>query len=222
MKRIGIIGAGRFGASLAESLAEHGAEVLLIDQNREIIQEVSEFVTKAVEGDSSSKRTLEDAGFQECDVVVVAIGTNLEGSIMATVNCKELGVPTVMAKANSDIHGKILKRVGADVVVYPNRDCAKRIARTLLSKGSVDLFEISDGFSIAEIDVPDWLKNKTLAEAEVRKTFGITVLCVRRLAEEPTQPRTIIIPTADEVIQPDDKLLVFGIDKKIDAIAQDT
>jgi trk system potassium uptake protein TrkA len=222
MKRIGIIGAGRFGASLAESLAEHGAEVLLIDQNREIIQEFSEFVTKAVEGDASSKRTLEDAGFQECDVVVVAIGTNLEGSIMATVNCKELGVPTVMAKANSDLHGKILKRVGADVVVYPNRDCAKRIARTLLSKGSVDLFEISDGFSIAEIDVPESLKNKTLAEAEVRKNFGVTVLCVRRLANDPAQPRAIIIPTADEVIQPDDKLLVFGIDKKIDTIAQDT
>ena len=141
---------------------------------------------------------------------------------MATVNCKELGVPTVVAKANSDIHGKILKRVGADVVVYPNRDRAQRLARTLLSKGSVDLFEISDGFSIAEIDVPESLKNKSLAEAEVRKNFGITVLCVRRLAEDPTQPRVIILPSADEVILPDDKLLVFGLDKLIDTIAQDT
>ena len=222
MKRIGIIGAGRLGASLAETLAEHGAEVLLIDKDREIIQEFSEFVTKAVEGDASNSRTLEDAGFQECDVVVVAIGSNLEGSIMATVNCKELGVPTVVAKANSDMHGKILKRVGADLVVYPNRDCAKRLARTLLSKGSVDLFEISDGLSIAEIDVPESLKNKTLSEAEVRKNFGVTVLCVRRLAEDPTQPRAIIIPTADEVILPDDKLLIFGLDKKIDTLAQDT
>lgn len=222
MKRIGIIGAGRFGASLAESLAEHGAEVLLIDEKREVIQEFSEFVTKAVEGDVTNVRTLEDAGFQECDVVVIAIGTNIEGSIMATVNCKELGVPTVVAKANSDLHGKILKRVGADVVVYPNRDCAKRLARTLLSKGSVDLFEISDGFSVAEIDVPESLKNKTLAEAEVRKNFGVTVLCVRRLADDPTQPRTVIIPTAQEVIQPDDKLLIFGEDKQINDMAQDT
>lgn len=222
MKRIGIIGAGRFGASLAESLAERGAEILMIDKNREVIQEFSEFVTKAVEGDASNSRTLEDAGFQECDVAVVCIGTNIEGSIMATVNCKELGIRQVVAKANSDMHGKILKRVGADVVVYPNRDRAQRLARTLLSKGGVDLFEISDGFSIAEIDVPDPLKNKTLAEAEVRKNFGITVLCVRRLADDPAQPRTIIVPTADEVILPEDKLLVFGIDKKIDAIAQDT
>lgn len=222
MKRIGIIGAGRFGSSLAESLAEHGAEVLLIDQNREVIQELSEFVTRAVEGDVTNQRTLEDAGFQECDVVVVAIGNNLEGSIMATVNCKALGVPTVVAKANSDVHGKILQRVGADMVVYPNRDSSHRLARTLLSKGSVDLFEISDGFSIAEIDVPESLRNKSLAQAEARKHLGVTVLCVRRLAEDPTQPRTVIIPTADEIIQPDDKLLIFGTDKKIDALAQDT
>ena len=222
MKRIGIIGAGRFGSSLAESLAEHGAEVLLIDQNREIIQELSEFVTRAVEGDVTNRRTLEDAGFQECDVVVVAIGNNLEGSIMATVNCKALGVPTVVAKANSDVHGKILQRVGADMVVYPNRDSSHRLARTLLSKGSVDLFEISDGLSVAEIDVPESLRNKSLAQAEARKHLGVTVLCVRRLAEDPTQPRTVIIPTADEIIQPDDKLLIFGTDKKIDALAQDT
>ncbi len=222
MKRIGIIGAGRFGSSLAESLAEHGAEVLLIDQNREVIQELSEFVTRAVEGDVTNQRTLEDAGFQECDVVVVAIGNNLEGSIMATVNCKALGVPTVVAKANSDVHGKILQRVGADMVVYPNRDSSHRLARTLLSKGSVDLFEISDGLSVAEIDVPESLRNKSLAQAEARKHLGVTVLCVRRLAEDPTQPRTVIIPTADEIIQPDDKLLIFGTDKKIDALAQDT
>ena len=221
MKRIGIIGAGRFGRALADSLAEHGAEILLIDQNRDVIQEFSEFVTKAVEGDVTNVRVLEDAGIQECDVVVIAIGSNLEGSIMATVNCKDLKVPWVVAKANSDLHGKILKRVGADQVVYPNRDCAKRISRTLLSKGSIDLFEISDGFSIAEIDVPAALQNKSLAEAEVRKAFGVTVLCVRRLAENPQDPRRVIIPQPTEVIQPDDKLLVFGTDKQIDAIAQE-
>ena len=116
----------------------------------------------------------------------------------------------------------VSKRVGADMVVYPNRDSSHRLARTLLSKGSVDLFEISDGFSIAEIDVPDSLKSKSLAEAEARKNFGVTVLCVRRIAEDPAQPRAIIIPTADEVILPDDKLLIFGLDKKIDALAQDT
>ena len=177
MKRIGIIGAGRFGSSLAESLAEHGAEVLLIDQNREVIQELSEFVTRAVEGDVTNQRTLEDAGFQECDVVVVAIGNNLEGSIMATVNCKALGVPTVVAKANSDVHGKILQRVGADMVVYPNRDIApcaypaRRFRRSFPVRAVLYPRDRRAGIS----------RNKSLAQTDARKHFGGQC---RRLAED--------------------------------------
>ncbi|MBP5228004.1 MAG: TrkA family potassium uptake protein [Kiritimatiellae bacterium] len=222
MKRIGIIGAGRFGTALVEALAEEGPEILFIDKNRDLVRDYAGFVAKAVEGDATNVRTLEDAGFEECDVAVVTIGSALDASILATMNCKDLGIPTVVAKADSDTHGKILKKVGADVVVYPNRDRANRLARTLLSKGSVDLFEISDGFSVAEIDVPEPMKNKSLAEAEVRKNFDITVLCVRRLEEDPSLPRKVIIPSAQEVILPDDKLLVFGMNKAIDAIAQET
>ncbi|MDA3923263.1 MAG: TrkA family potassium uptake protein [Kiritimatiellae bacterium] len=221
MKRIGIIGAGRFGSELAESLAERGAEILMIDKNHDLIQEFSQYVTKAVEGDATNMRTLEDAGFQDCDVIVVAIGSNLEGSVMATVNCKELKVKNVVAKANSDMHGKILYRVGADVVVYPNRDRAQRLAHTLLSRRSIDLFEISDGFNIAEIDVPESLHNKSLAEMQVRNKFGITVLCVRRMSKDPTAPRIVIIPEADQIIQPDDKLLVFGTDKQLDTLTHE-
>lgn len=220
MKRIGIIGAGRFGSSLAAALAENGTETLLIDMDRDVVREHSEYVTKAVEGDATNIKTLEDAGFQECDVIMVAIGNNIASSIMATMNCKQFEGVRVVAKADNDMHGKILQKVGADVVVYPNRDSAQRLARTLLSKGNVDLFEISQGFSVAEIDVPEPLKNKSLAEAQVRKNFDITVLCVRRMAEDPEQPRKLIIPTADEVILPDDKLLVFGGNKKIDSLAQ--
>ncbi|MBP5511705.1 MAG: TrkA family potassium uptake protein [Kiritimatiellae bacterium] len=219
MKRIGIVGAGRFGIALAESLAEKGADVLLIDQDRERVQEYSDLVAKAIEGDATNLHTLEDAGFKECDVVVIAIGDNLEGSVMATMNCKELAIEKVVAKADSDMHGKILKRVGADVVVYPNRDRAQKLAQTLMSKGSVDLFEISDGFSVAEIDVPAPLKDKTLAEAQVRNKYNVTVLCIRRLAEDPALPRLVIIPGAEEKILADDKLLVFGDNKAIDEIA---
>ncbi len=218
MKRIGIIGAGRFGSELVESLTEKGAEILLIDNNRALIQEFSQFVTKAVVGDATNMRTLEEAGFRNCDVVVVAIGTNLEGSIMATVNCKELKVKQVIAKANSDMHGKILYRVGADVIVNPNRDRAQRLAHTLLSRGSIDLLEISDGFSIAEIDVPESMHNKTLVEAQVRTKFGVTVLCVRRVTNDPAAPRKVIVPEVDQRIQPDDKLLIFGTEKQLDAI----
>ena len=118
MKRIGIIGAGRFGMSLAETLANAGAEVILIDRNRPAMQSASEFAT-ALQGDATQPHVLAEAGFGECDVVVVAIGSNIEASMMATANCKELGVTSVVAKATSELHGKILRRIGADSVVYP-------------------------------------------------------------------------------------------------------
>lgn len=221
MKRIGIIGSGRFGQALIESLVEKGAEVLLIDESHERIQEYADYVTKAVQGDATSARTLKEAGFDACDVVVICIGNNMEGSIMATVNCKDLGVPTVVAKAVSDLHGKVLKRIGADIVVYPDRDRAQRLARSLLSRSPIDLFEITDGVSVAEVVPPDDLVGKTLIEGGVRQKFGVTVLAIRRQAEDPRLPRKVIITTGDEKILKDDRLLVFGPDIRIDAISRD-
>jgi trk system potassium uptake protein TrkA len=221
MKRIGIIGAGRFGQALFESMSEKGAEVLLIDEQREIVQELSDYVAKALQGDATNVRTLKEAGFQECDVVVVCIGDNMEGSIMATVNCKDLGVPTVVAKAVSDLHGKVLKRVGADIVVYPDRDRAQRLARSILSRSPIDLFEITDGVSVAEVIPPDDVVGKNLIEGDVRKKYGVTVLAIRRLGQDPRLPRKVMIVSGEEIIEKDDRLLIFGPDIRIDALAHD-
>lgn len=218
MKRIGIIGAGRFGMSLAESLANAGTEVLLIDRNRPAMQLASEFAT-ALQGDATQPHVLEEAGFGECDVVVVAIGSNMEASIMATANCKELGVANVVAKATSELHGKILRRIGADSVVYPDRDSAHRLARSIANHDAIDFFEVSDGYSIAEIEVPERIRGKTLAEADLRKRDGVTVLCIRRTDADSKKPRKIIIPQANDVISADDRLIVFGEARRIDALS---
>ena len=221
MKRIGIIGSGRFGEALIDSLSEKGAEMLLIDLSHERVQFFADLVTKAVQGDATNARTLKEAGFDTCDVVVICIGNNMEGSIMAAVNCKDLGVPTVVAKAVSDLHGKVLKRVGADIVVYPDRDRAQRLARSLLSRSPIDLFEITDGVSVAEVIPPDDLVGRTLIEGNVRQKFGVTVLAIRRAAEDPRLPRKVIITTGSEKILKDDRLLVFGSDIRIDELAHD-
>ncbi len=218
MKRIGIVGAGRFGMALAESLANAGTEVLLIDRNRPAMQNASEFAT-ALQGDATQPHVLEEAGFGECDLVVVAIGSNIEASMMVTANCKELGVPNVVAKATSELHGKILRRIGADTVVYPDRDSAHRLARAIANHDVIDFLEISDGYSIAEIDVPEARRGKTLAEANFRSATGMTVLCIRRAAADPMKPRTVVIPQADSVLQPDDKLIVFGETRKLDELS---
>lgn len=221
MKRIGIIGSGRFGQALIESLAEKGADVLLLDTSQEKVQDAADFVAKAVQADATNARSLKEAGFADCAVVVVCIGNNMEGSIMATVNCKDLGIPTVVAKAVSDLHGKVLKRVGADIVVYPDRDRAQRLARALLSRSPIDLFEIADGISVAEITPPAELVGKTLIEGNVRQQYGVTVLAIRREAEDPRLPRKVIVATGHEKILENDRLIVFGSDLKLDELSHD-
>ena len=218
MKRIGIIGAGRFGMALAESLANAGTEVLLIDRNRPAMQNASEFAT-ALQGDATQPHVLGEAGFGECDLVVVAIGSNIEASMMATANCKELGVPNVVAKATSELHGKILRRIGADTVIYPDRDSAHRLARAIANHDVIDFLEVSEGFSIAEIDVPDGMRGKTLAESDFRNVTGLTVLCIRRADPDPAKPRGVVIPQAASTLQSDDKLIVFGETKKLDGLS---
>ena len=218
MKRIGIIGAGRFGMALAESLANAGTEVVLIDRNRPAMQMAGEFAT-ALQGDATQPHVLEEAGFGECDVVVVAIGSNMEASVMATANCKELGVPNVVAKATSELHGKILRRIGADSVIYPDRDSAHRLAMSIANHNVIDFFEVSEGYSIAEIATPEDIRGKTLAEADLRKRTGVTVLCIRRHNTDAKKPRKVIVPQTDDVLNADDRLIVFGETRKLDSLS---
>lgn len=218
MKRIGIIGAGRFGMSLAESLANAGAEVVLIDRNRPAMQQAGEFVT-ALQGDATQPHVLEEAGFGECDVVVVAIGSNMEASVMTTANCKELGIPNVVAKATSELHGKILKRIGADTIIYPDRDSAHRLAMSIANHNVLDFYEVSGGYSIAEVAAPETIIGKSLAEADLRKKKNLTVLAIRRPDPDPKKPRMVVIPQAEDVISEGDRLILFGETKKLDSLS---
>ena len=218
MRRVGIVGAGRFGMALAQSLAESGTEVLLIERNGSLVQAASGVVAYAVQGDATQARVLEEAGLKECDIAVVAVGSNIEVSTLATVICKELGIPRVIAKATSEMHGKILAKLGADQVIFPDRDSAHRLAHAIASNGAFDLLEISEGCSIAEIDVPESCREKTLAQADLRNKTGVTVLCIRRLDENPKKPRAVMIPGPNDQLHPDDKLIVFGTTKQIEAL----
>ena len=219
MKKIGIIGAGRFGMSMAQALSESGVEVVLMDRNGSLVQSASSIVTHAVQGDATNARALEESGIGECDVAVVAIGSNIEASTLATANCKDLGVNEVIAKATSDLHGKILKKIGADQVIFPDRESAHRLARSIIDHGAFDLLELSEGCSIAEINVPESCVDKTLAEMDLRKRTGVTVLCIRRPDAKPKKPREILIPSPMEKILAGDRLIVFGSTKQIDDLS---
>ena len=136
MNRVAIIGAGQFGTALAESLSEAGVEVLLVERNGNLVQSAVNAVSSAVQGDATNARALEDAGLKECDMAVVAIGANVEASLLATANCKELGVPTVISKASSELHGRILKKIGADQVVFPDHESSYRLAHSVMDSES--------------------------------------------------------------------------------------
>ncbi len=206
--------------SLAEALADTGTEVLLVDRNSALVQNALKKVTWSVQCDGTNASALESAGIKECDTVVVAIGSNIEASMLVTANCKELGVETVISKATSEIHGKILDKLGADHIVYPDRDSARRLARNITEHNAYDLLEISKGLSLAEIDVPEACVGKTLAEADLRKKNGVTVLCIRRPdPKSDRKPMQIVIPGPNDDFMENDKLIVFGTTAGIDAIS---
>ncbi len=219
MQRVGIIGGGRFGSALASCLMQRGVEAILLERNRDIVQRMMNVVTKAVEGDATELQTLIEAGFEQCDTAVVAIGTDLEGSILATMNLKELKIRQVVAKAATELHGRVLQRVGADRVIYPDRDMAIRLARSIAAPSILDYIELSGGASIVEMKAPGELVGRTLSEAKIRNIYGVHVLAVRHQGVDKVD-ETTIAPSGSDVISEGDTLVLFGPDERIRTMSQ--
>ncbi|MGE4282509.1 MAG: TrkA family potassium uptake protein [Clostridia bacterium] len=199
-----VLGIGRFGQSIAKTLYEAGYEVLAIDQNEEIVQNISDHVTHAVAGDVTDEKVLRSLGIRNFDVAIVAIGGNMESSILITLLLKECGVKHVLAKAQSDLHAKVLSRVGADKVIFPERDMGVRVAHNLVSKNILDYIELSPDYSIIETIVPENWDGKTLQELNVRGKYGINIMAIKNGKE------INISPKADDIIKKDDTLVVVG------------
>ena len=178
-KSYSVIGIGQFGMSVAETLAESDCDVLAIDAREENIQEIADKVTYAVRADVREPEVLRALGVQNVDVAVIAVAENMEASIMATMQAKELGVPYVLAKAMNALHGKILEKIGADRVIYPEQSMGLRVARNLMSGGFLDVFELSTEFSMAEFPVPtEWI-GKSLQELQLRESHDINIIAIK-------------------------------------------
>ena len=178
-KSYAVIGLGQFGMSVAETLAESDCDVLAIDAREENIQEIADKVTYAVRADVREPEVLRALGVQNVDVAVIAVAENMEASIMATMQAKELGVPYVLAKAMNALHGKILEKIGADRVIYPEQSMGLRVARNLMSGGFLDVFELSTEISMAEFPVPtEWI-GKSLQELQLRESHDINIIAIK-------------------------------------------
>ncbi len=200
-----VFGLGKFGSSVAITLSKNGCDVLAIDMNEEIIQEISEKVTHAVQADVTDADALHALGIRNFDVAIIAISNNMQSSIMATILAKEIGVPFVIAKAQNDIHKRVLEKVGADKVVFPEREIGVRIANNLISDNFVDYVELSDDYSIVEINVLDEWAGKSLKELNLRAKYSINVMAIRAVDDQIS-----ITPGPQEVLKSGEVLIVIG------------
>lgn len=206
-KQFIVIGCGRFGSSVAKTLYNMGHDVLAIDHNEEIVQDISDEVTHSVQADATDEAVLKSLGVRNFDVAIVTIGSNIQSSIMVTSIIKELGVDHVVAKAQNEIHSKILFKIGADRVVFPERDMGTRVAHNLISSNILDYIELSSDYSIMEITAFDEWIGKTLLQLNIRSRFGLNVMAIKQGAE------INISPMANDIIEKDDVLIVVGHNK---------
>ncbi len=218
MKSFVVIGLGRFGTSVAKTLYELGNEVMAVDLDPDVVQEISEYVTHAVVADVLDESVLHELGLSNFDVVIISIASNIEASIMATLTAKEMGAKKVVVKAQTDVHGKVLTKVGADRIVFPERDMGARVAHNLTSSNILDFIELSPEYYIIEIAaLKSWI-NKSLSELRLRNKYGVNVLAIKRGSG------LKISPVADEIVLEGDILVVIGDEhdiRKIESQAGD-
>jgi trk system potassium uptake protein len=209
-KQYAVIGLGRFGGSICRTLSEQGMEVLAIDIDEDRVNEFASIASHAVVGDSTDENVLKSLGIRNFDHVIVAIGDNIQASILTTLILKELGVQHITVKATNDYHEKVLKKIGADQIVHPERDMGERIANNLISSNVLDYLELSDKHSIVEIVASERLDGHSLLELDIRARYGINIVAIRR------GTNVIVSPLASEIIRKGDILVVIGADEDID------
>jgi len=212
MKQVAVIGLGRFGSSVARTLAASGCEVLAVDVDEARVKAIADEVTDAVRANALDEEALRALGLRNFEVVVVAIGHEVQASILTTVLLKEMGIPKIVAKAQDELHGRVLQKVGADIVVFPERDMGVRLAHTLISRNVIDEIQLSTDYSILEMAAPHGFLGRSLKDLELRQRFGLSVLAIRR------KDRIIVSPNADQVVDDGDILVALGQPDKLEPL----
>ncbi|GMX61439.1 MULTISPECIES: potassium channel family protein [Paenibacillus] len=205
-----VIGLGRFGSSLAKELIKLGYEVLGIDKDEEAVEEMSDELTHVVVADATDEDVIRSLGIRNFDCVVVSIGDDIQASILTAILLKDSGVGMVVAKALSELHGKVLQKIGVDRVIYPERDMGIRVAHQLVSPNLLDYIELSKDYTIAELAVPRSLNGRSLKELDPRARYGCSVVAINK------KNGVIIAPTAEDMVEERDVMVVIGTNEQIE------
>jgi trk system potassium uptake protein TrkA len=213
-RQFGVLGLGRFGQSVVKTLIANKCEVMCVDNNKEIVEEMAEYCHNVYKADITDKKAVDELSLNNLDVLIIAIGDNLESTIMAIMYAKEKGVKHIIAKAKSDMQASVLKKLGADRIVMPEKDMGSRIAMSLISPNMLDYINLSDKFAIAEIEPKkEWI-GKDLIASNIRATTGMNVVAIRRKGD------VIVSPQPKEVIRENDILFVVGDSKQIQKVSK--
>lgn len=213
-KQYVVIGLGHFGSSVAQTLYKLGNDVLAIDSSEEAVENISDFVTSAVQADATDENALKSLGLSNFEVAIIAMGSDIQSSILVTVLVKELGIKYVIVKSTNELCSKILSKIGADRVILPERDMGIRVARNLSSSNMLDYIELSPDYSIAEISArPNWL-DIPLSKLDLRAKYGINVIAIKR------ENKIIVSPTADDRMTEGDVLAVIATNEDLDKMGK--
>jgi len=223
-KNFVVIGLGTFGFSVAKALAEKNQEVIAIDKNEQLVNEISDFVTKAVSLDATDEKAIKSIGIEDVDAAIIGVG-DIEESILIALLLKEIGVKKIIAKAISDEHKKVLEKIGIDKIILPEREVAENLINTLVSPKIFEQIQMSDKYSLIEIIPPkDWL-DKTIKEADIRNKYDISIVGIRRKFPhiddkgDVTEVEDFIIaPPASTKILKNDILIVIGDKEAIEKL----
>ncbi|OPZ61383.1 MAG: Ktr system potassium uptake protein A [Candidatus Aminicenantes bacterium ADurb.Bin508] len=206
-----VVGLGRFGHYLSLTLAERGADVVVIDKEVNAVEAIKDRVFQAVIGDGTSRNVLENLGVANAEAVIVALGPKMEESLLTVHNLKEIGVKRIVAKANSDAHGKILEALGADEIIFAEKETAVRVGHRLGNRNLLDFLPLNDRYSIREIVVPEHFIGKSLRELDLRSRFEVNVIAIKRMEE-------ILFPGGESLLNSNDHLVVLGSEKALNRL----
>ena len=224
-KQFGVIGLGTFGSNVAKELAIKGFPVLAIDNKETVVNRISSFVTQAIVADATDDIALKNAGIADCDTVIISMGEDIETSILATLIAKDLGVKNVIVKCVSPWHSKIAVKIGADKVVYPELEMAKKLAQSMASPNILEQIEFSKDYNLVEIITPEILWGKTIKDSGIRNKYGINVIAIKRQTpivnddgQTDIKEETNVTPGPDDEILENDILVVVGRQEQIDKL----
>lgn len=219
-KQFGVIGLGRFGSAMAMTLTELGHDVIGVDGDESRVQQLADVITHALQIDATDEKALRAAGIQDVDVAVVSIGENIESSLLVVMQLRDLGIGTIVAKAVTPLHGRILEKLGVSRVIFPEREMAIRIAHSLVLPNVIDYIELSRDFSIVEVPAPAAFVGRTLKQLELRPRLGLTLIAIKRRSDDSSAVVTNIAPAADETIRLGDILALLGSNDRLNQLDQ--